>query len=285
VDRPTGLATGLEPFPGYRLIRFLGRGGWGEVWEASLGEKRRVALKFLPSDCALAGAQEVRALQSIRQLKHPNLLHVDQIWGWSGFVVISMELAEGSLLDLLDVYRRDFGTFIVPDHLCHYLTQAAEALDFLNVRQHILSGQRVAVRHCDVKPSNLLVQQGKVKLADFSLATWTTSPLWYHRRVGTLNYAAPEVFQGQLSDRTDQYALAVSYVELRTGQLPFHDTPPCFTRGYVRPTPDLALLEPWEQPILLRALDNVPQDRWASCCDMMSRLTAGARRKSLVRSP
>ena len=280
MTKPATLASGLEPFPGYRLSRHLGRGGWGEVWQARRPDGQHVALKFLPSDCAIAGAQEVRALQSIRQLQHPHLIRIDQIWAWSGYVVIAMELAEGCLLDLLDVYRRDYGTCIVPEHLCHYLGQAASAIDFLNTRQHWLNNQRVAVRHCDIKPSNLLVLQGQVKVADFSLAALTTSPFWYHRRVGTLNYAAPEVFQGQLSDRTDQYALAVSYVELRTGQLPFHDTPDRFDRSYVRPQPDLALLDVWEQVIIDRALDPVPQDRWPSCTDLMDRLSWSVQEKT-----
>jgi serine/threonine-protein kinase len=277
VAKPVVLAPDLEPFPGYRLARPLGRGGWGEVWQARRPDGQHVALKFLPSDCALAGAQEVRALQSIRQLQHPHLIRVDQIWGWSGYVVIAMELAEGSLVDLLDVYCRDYGTCIVAEHLCHYLGQAADAIDFLNARQHVLNERRVAVRHCDVKPSNLLVLKAQVKLADFSLAMLTTSPIGFHRRAGTLNYAAPEVFQGQLSDRTDQYALAVSYVELRTGYFPFHDTPSTFERTYQRPEPDLALLEPWERSIIARGLDPVPQDRWPSCREMMERLTMAAR--------
>jgi serine/threonine protein kinase, bacterial len=278
VSKPAVLAPGLEPFPGYRLSRHLGRGGWGEVWQARRPDGQHVALKFLPSECAITGAQEIRALQSIRQLQHPHLIRIDQIWAWSGYVVIAMELAEGSMLDLLDVYCRDYGTCIVADHLCHYLGHAAEAIDFLNKRQHLLNNQRVAVRHCDIKPSNLLVLQGQVKVADFSLSALTTSPLWYHRRTGTLNYAAPEVFQGRLSDRTDQYALAVSYVELRTGRLPFHDTPASFEHGYVRPEPDLTLLESWERSIIGRGLDAVPQDRWPSCREMLDRLTQAARR-------
>jgi serine/threonine protein kinase, bacterial len=282
VTQAVPLAPGMEPFPGYCLMRLLGRGGWGEVWKARHPKGACVALKFLPCDSQLTSAQEIRALQSIRQLHHPHLIRIDQIWCWSGFVVIEMELAEGSMLDLLDVYYQEVGTFIVAEHLCQYLSQAAAALDFLNTRQHVLNGQRLAVRHCDVKPSNLLVLGGNVKLADFSLAALTASPMWYHRSAGTLNYAAPEIFQGWLSDRTDQYALAVSYCELRTGQLPFHDTPPQFNKNYLRPTPDLSLLEPAEQAVLARALDPVPQGRWLSCQDMMEHLTRGVRRKRLV---
>jgi serine/threonine protein kinase len=282
VNQPVSLAPEIEPFPGYRLVRFLGRGGWGEVWSARRPDGRSAALKFLPSDSQLASAQEIRALQMIRCLDHPHLLRIEQIWCWSGFVVIAMELAEGSMVDLLHVYEDEEGGCIPADHLCHYLAQAADAIDFLNARQHMIDNQRVAVRHCDIKPSNLLVLGGKVKVADFSLAARVTSPMWSHQRVGTLNYAAPEIFQGWLSDRTDQYALAVSYHELRTRRLPFHDTPPRFDKNYVRPTPDLSRLEPEERPILQRALDPVPQDRWPSAREMVERLAHAVRRTRAV---
>jgi serine/threonine protein kinase len=264
----------VEPFPGYRLVRFIGRGGWGEVWRAEQADGTPAALKFLPCDSQLAAAQEIRALQSIRQLQHPHLIRTDRIWAYSGHIVIAMELAEGSLLDLLEVYRADYGTAIFPEHLCFYLSQAAEALDFLNTRQHQINGRRVAVRHCDVKPSNLLVLDGDVKLADFSLAAQTTSKIGYHRRVGTLNYVAPELLQGWLSDRSDQYSLAVTYCELRGGQLSCGATSRMLSKDCVRPPPDLTHLKPAEAQVLMRALSPVPQNRWPSCVEMMDRLAA-----------
>jgi serine/threonine protein kinase len=273
VTSPAPLAPGNEPFAGYRLVKMLGRGGWGEVWKAQQPQGPEVALKFLPCDSHLTAAQELRALQSIRQLCHPYLIRIDQIWCWSSYIVIGMELADGSMLDLLEVYQQESGNGIVAEHLCQYMTQAADAIDFLNARHHHLNGQRVALRHCDIKPSNLLVLAGKVKVADFSVVAVTTSSMWYHRRVGTLNFAAPEIFQGWLSDRTDQYALAVSYYQLRTGQLPFHDTPNRFDKNYTRPQPDLSLVELAEQIVLARALHAVPQNRWPSCREMMERLT------------
>jgi serine/threonine protein kinase len=262
----------MEPVPGYRLSQHLGCGGWGEVWKATRADGQSSALKFIPCDSQQAAAQEIRALQAIRQIEHPHLIRIEQIWSVSGYIVIAMEIAEGNLLDLLEVYYAEFGEPITSEHVCFFLRQAAAALDFLNARQHIISGRRVAFRHCDVKPSNLLIQGNNVKLADFSLAVQTTSTMWYHRRVGTLNYSAPEVFQGLLSDRTDQYSLAVSYCQLRGGRLPFPDTPATYAKDYTRPAPDLSMLAPPERPIIRRALAHVPQDRWASCTQMIERL-------------
>src|SRR5260370_10354617 len=149
------LAKGMEPFPGYRLRQFLGKGGWGMVWKATNPAGQDCALKFLPCDQQPIAAQEIRALQAIRQLKHPHLIGIEQIWSMHRYLVIAMQLAQGSLLDLLELSYADFKQPILAEHLCFYLRQAASALDFLNARQHLVNDHRVAFRHSDVKPSNL----------------------------------------------------------------------------------------------------------------------------------
>jgi serine/threonine protein kinase len=274
VIRVETLRVGAEPFPGYRLTRFLGRGTYGEVWEATREQGPKVALKFVPCENSANATMEVRGLEAIRKLRHRHLLEVDKVWCSAGYIVMSMELAEGSLLELLEVFLTDMGMPIAPWHLCHFLTQAATAIDFLNTRQHMIDGRRVAVRHCDIKPSNLLLMpDGSIKVSDYTLAVQSTSPMDYQRRAGTLDFTAPEVFHRQLSERTDQYALAVTYCQLRGNRLPFTDTPARFECSYVRPAPDLSMLAPDEQPIIARALAPVPQDRWPSCTEMMQRLS------------
>jgi serine/threonine-protein kinase len=269
----SGIYEGLEPYPGIRLRTRLGRGGFAEVWEAETTEGKNIALKFMPCDDGLAASKEIRSIQAVRQLQHSNLIHIDKVWCYPGFVVIAMELADGSLQDLLEAYRLEFGTCIVPDQVCTLLGQAAKALDFLNTRQHQVDGQLVAIQHCDVKPSNLLLFGETVKVADFGLSAQTTTQLKAHRKAGTLNYTAPEVFQSRLSDRTDQYALAVTYCELRAGRLPFADTGASFKGDYTRPAPDLSMLPREEQPIINRALATVPQDRWPSCGEFIAQLS------------
>jgi serine/threonine protein kinase len=231
-----------------------------------------VALKFRPCRDSLVASQEVRAIQVVRQVRHPNLIDIDQVWCARGYVVVCMELADGSMSDLLEAYRLEFESCLPPTDVCSSLTQVANVLDFLNTRQHLVDGQRVAIQHCDVKPTNLLVYQNKVKLSDFGLSSVTGSSLRFHRRAGSLDYAAPEIFQGRLSDWSDQYALAVSYHQLRTGLLPFPDTPQTFQRSYARPKPDLSQLTTGEQRIIGRALAPVPQDRWPSCREMMDQI-------------
>jgi serine/threonine protein kinase len=272
VSQHTSLWIGKDLCPGYRLLRLRGTGGFGAVWEAQAVGGERVALKFLKCTDDVMAAQEIRALQFIKQLRHPNLTPVHQVWCQGGYVILTMPLAEASLLDLYDACQGEYGTPMAAEDVLPLLAQVAAALDFLNRRQHLLDGVRVGIQHCDVKPSNVLLFGSAVKLCDYSLSSVTTATIKPHRRAGTLDYAAPEVFQGRLSDSTDQYALAITYCQLRGGQLPFTDTPAHFQRSYLRPAPDLAMLDPDERPVVARALAPTPQQRWPSCKELVSEL-------------
>ncbi len=267
-------SPGLPPdiHPGYRLRRLRGRGGFGQVWEAEAQDGRVVALKFLPCPKGQGAPQELRSVQMVRDLAHPHIIRVEKVWSSPGFLVVAMELADGSLADLLEVYRDEVGTPLPPQHLCPLLAQVAEALDFLNLRTHVLQGRRGTIQHCDVTPGNILLFGEVAKLSDFGLTTTLGSREKAHFRAGTPAYAAPEVFQGRVSDRTDQYALAACYCLLRGGRLPFPDTPADFDAAYTRPSPDLSMLPEAERPALARALAAVPQARWPSCRELIAEL-------------
>ncbi|MBM4067943.1 MAG: serine/threonine protein kinase [Planctomycetes bacterium] len=265
---------GKTLWEGHHLRRLRGKGGFGQVWEAVTATGEPVAMKFLRCDDAVSSPKELRNILAIRQLNHPNLLRTERVWSGQGYLVVSMELADGSLADLLEVSRAERGNGLPMDIVCHYLTKAARALDFLNARQHQLSGLTVGFQHCDVKPGNLLIVGDSLKLGDFGLVTKIAAPVVAHYRAGTTAYAAPEVFEGRLSDWTDQFALAVTYCELRSGRLPFPRSPSRFGRSYFRPEADLSILSGGEIPVIRRALARVPQDRWRTCGEMMTQLVA-----------
>src|SRR5437870_2012228 len=80
------LETGAQPVAGYTLVRLLGTGGFGEVWEATGPGGIRVALKFIRLDAA-AGAVEQRALDLVKEVSHPNLLVISGAWQQSGYLI------------------------------------------------------------------------------------------------------------------------------------------------------------------------------------------------------
>jgi serine/threonine protein kinase, bacterial len=279
--------AGAVPFPGYKLIRLRGRGGFATVWEAENPQGERIAMKFMSGASANAGttSRELRSLQSLHKLDHHYLLKHREVWSLPGTIVIAMDLADGSLLDLFELYVEDLNKPLDPEKLCLYLCQTAEALDFLNARKHRMDGRLVGFQHGDVKPNNILLVGDEARLADYGLATPMSGPNVPCPRHGTADYCAPEVFQGVLNDRSDQFGLAVTYHVLRTGHFPFPPTPANkeSLKGYVRAEPTLMVEEGMERTVLLRALSPVPQNRFPTCFDFMTAMLMALRLR-IVRS-
>jgi serine/threonine-protein kinase len=262
----------IEPYPGCRLRQLLKRTEYTQVWKAITVEERPLAVKFTTCHDDRAIQHDLSFLLALRQLGHPHLIPIHWVWCFRDYVVVAMELARGSLLDCLTNSATESGRPVVARQVCRYLAQAAAALDFLNKRQHRLYGQRVALQHGNIKPSNLLLVGDTVKLTDFKLSSQTTFQHAHERLAETVRYAAPEVFHGGESDRADQYSLAVTYCHLRGGHLPFQDTPETLDADYVRPKPDLTMLPEAERPIVGRALASCPEERWPSCGELMAQL-------------
>ncbi len=275
------LTAGAEPAPGYRLRRLRGRGGFGEVWEADGPHGNLLALKFMPSANATTTARELRSVQSLMPLKHPHLVQIYDVWSIPGYLVIVMELAEATLLDLMLLYHNELGQRLEVSQLCRYLWQIADAVDYLNQRQHQREGRLVGFQHGDIKPNNILLFGNIAKLSDHGLATPTHGPMTPCPRQGTREYAAPEIFNGYMSDRSDQFSLAVTYYVLRTGQFPFPTMPQKLPRPFVHPAPNLSAVSTAEQLALQKALAPVPQDRYGSCREFVSDILRAHRLKAV----
>src|SRR5262245_42091381 len=233
------------------------------------------------SSNASTTARELRSIQSFLPLYHPHLVKTNEVWSVPGYIVINMELADATLLDLMMLYHNDLNQPIDPPLLCRYLWQVADALDFLNARRHIREGRKVGFQHGDVKPNNILLVGDTAKLTDHGLATPTHGPNTPCPRHGTREYAAPEIFIGYYSDQSAQFALAGTYYALRTAALPFPAPPVQLPEHFRRPTPHVAYVTEPEQPPLLRAMSTTPQDRYPSCRDMMTDLLRAFRLKAV----
>jgi serine/threonine protein kinase len=259
--------AGLQPISGHRLVRRLGAGAFSEVWEAETGG-RSVALKFLDGRSRYGHLirGEVRVLQALAGLRHPGFIAFYGVHSYGRWIILSMEKADGTLAELHRMYQDEYGAHIPRPHALELLEPVAAALDFL--REARVPGMAEAMRgvqHCDIKPQNLLLVGEGVKVGDFGLCAATVG--LSHRPGGwrgTPPYAAPELFRGHPSERTDQYALAVTYCELVEGETIFTHAP-LPEVGYPPLPVDLVRLPSPEALVLGKALHPQPATRWPSC--------------------
>lgn len=265
-ERPSlFLEAGSEPVPGYRLVQRLGRGGFGEVWKAVGPGGVPNALKFVRLDEGGA-AVEAGALEFMKFVSHPHLLTTFGIWHRDAYLIIGMELAEGTLGGRLRVAAQQRLPGIPFAELLEYMREAAKGIDFLNEPRHTVAGRpNQSIVHRDIKPHNLLLVGGGVKVADFGLARAMERSVTPSTGGMTPAYAAPELFQKHVGRQTDQYCLAVTYCQLRSNRLPFEGSPLQVMAGHLTQPPDLSVLPEPERDVVARALAKQPGERWASC--------------------
>jgi serine/threonine-protein kinase len=271
------LQPGTVPVAGYTLVRLLGRGGFGEVWEALAPGHVRIALKFIRLDTDQAGPEQ-RALEIIRDIRHPHLLDVQFAARVEDCLVIAMPLCDESLMDRLLVCQAGGLPGVPRDELLGYMNELAGAVDFLNEPRHPTDdGRLVGVQHRDIKPHNIFLVGGSARLADFGLAKVLESTSTSHTGAMSANYVAPEVIQGRVSQYSDQYSLAASYAHLRTGRHAFSGgsvNQVLYAHAYGEP--DLEGLLKHEQQVVARALKKPPEERWPSCRAFVAALEAAA---------
>jgi predicted Ser/Thr protein kinase len=215
----------------YRILRELGRGSMGIVYEAEQTDlQRQVALKVLSpviANDAEAVARFSREAQAAARLEHRNIAAVHEFGHDEAFIFYSMELIEGpSLHDWIEKECEGSGRETrgqaEPD------TFRWLARMFADVATGLQAAHDMDVIHRDIKPSNiLLAPDGTPKVVDFGLARigGTTRTLTTPGQVlGTLHYMSPEqatAMREELDARTDVYSLGASLYEALTLRAPF----------------------------------------------------------------
>ncbi|TWU43114.1 Tubulin-like protein [Novipirellula aureliae] len=272
------ICTGYEPIPGYRLEKFIGKGGFGEVWRSNApgGIKKAVKFVFGAHDEQRA-ERELKSLERIKSVRHPFLLTLERFGIVDDQLVVVTELADGSLEDVFREHR-DRGSCGIPrDKLLSHLHDAADALDYLH--------QEYQLQHLDIKPGNLLIVGGHVKVADFGLLKDLRDADCSIVGGLTPAYAPPEVFDGRPSLHSDQYSLAVMYQELLTGTRPFTGrTIAQLATQHVHNAPDLEPLPPSDRPAAARALEKNPDRRFANCRSFIEAMMASPNKPITIRS-
>lgn len=251
---------------GYTLKQRIGAGGYGEVWsaEAPGGFAKAVKLVYGYHDDKRAQT-ELKAMDRIKQVRHPFLLSLERIEVFEGQLVVVSELADKSLADLFDEYTQAGEPGIPRDELIRYIRDAAEGLDYLS--------ETHSLQHLDIKPENLLIVSGHIKVADFGLVKDLQDASQSLMTGMTPAYAAPELFDGKPCGSSDQYSLAIVYQEMLTAVRPFPGTTPAqLAAQHMHGRPNLRLLPKGDQFVIAKALSKVANVRFPSCLAMVDEL-------------
>ena len=283
VDRTVPIASGSASAPlrtnlpdsDYRLLRELGRGGMGVVFEAlQVSLNRKVAVKLLNSSLLTSPEQRTQfenEARVIAMLHHPNIIKIYSAGCSEERCYYAMELVDGKGLD-----RRRFDDL---RELARIALQAAQALAYAH---------RCGVLHRDIKPANMLLDgEGEVHIGDFGIACILTGGETLveaqDRRSGTLRYMAPERLSGGVNTfATDQYSFGATFYELAAGKplLQAKSQEDLVKRISSAPVEPLVCREPEFSAIVNKCLAFDPAERYANMDEVAADL-----RRFLNREP
>ena len=257
----------------YRIVNRLGRGGMGEVFRADdLKLGQAVALKFLSAE--LAGSDDFKArflteIKLARQVAHPNVGRVYDVGEADGLLFLSMEFVEGE--DLASLLKR----------IGRLPREKA-----VQISQQLCAGLAAAhaegILHRDLKPANVMLdERGRVRITDFGLAGLAEELEGTEVLAGTPAYMSPEQLTGQrISIRSDLYALGLLLYELYTGKRAFEGGSWAEARRAREsapppPSSHVSAIDPAVERVILRCLEEDPQERPSSALEVAGALPGG----------
>jgi serine/threonine protein kinase len=291
-SRRRTLATGTVILRRYEIVRFLARGGMGEVYEARDTELDEVvALKTLVAtalDDSYAMGRLREEVRIARQVTHPNVCRIlefglhqpNENGSGESIPFLTMEFLRGETLE----QRLAREGRLAPSDVSRLLEQMLAGLKAIH---------GAGIVHRDLKPANVFVLPGesaRVVLMDFGLARALERERGASRSgpavVGTFDYMAPEQVEGKAATPAfDIYALGLVVFEMLTGAKPFAGETPLasavvrLTRRPPRPSDIVADLHPGWDALVARCLATDPAKRFAGVDEMATELMSMATRR------
>jgi serine/threonine protein kinase len=235
--------AGDRPLEGVTIRRALGRGGFGEVYEAVTDAGKQLAIKHV----LRAVEVERRGAEHCINIRHPNLVEIYDIrTNHEGISFVLMELVSGrSLREIIDTHSSG-----LPTEQVRILTNG--------ILKGVAELHRNGVVHRDLKPANIYFDGNQVKVGDYGLSkAISEAGLDHSASVGTCYYMAPEIRSGRYDKPIDTYAIGAILFEMITGQTPFQgETASEILMRHQFDLPRLDLLPAEFRPLMSELLDK-----------------------------
>ncbi len=256
----------------YEIVRMIGEGGMGAVYQArDLQLNRLMALKVIRPDLAKDPEIVNRFKQELilaRQVTHKNVIRIYDLAEFDGLKFITMDFIDGR--DLKTVLRAN-GKF-EPRRAAENIEQVCRGLE---------AAHSEAVIHRDLKPQNIMMDRsGKITVMDFGIArSIAPGGTYTGTLVGTPEYMSPEQAKGEeLDARSDLFSLGIIFYELLTGDTPYKaDTSMAslYKRTREKVPPPIELVPEIPKPlnaIVVRCLEIDKNKRYASATEILTDL-------------
>src|SRR6267154_25770 len=256
----------------YEIVRMIGEGGMGAVYQArDLQLNRLMALKVIRPDLAKDPEIVNRFKQELilaRQVTHKNVIRIYDLAEFDGIKFITMDFIDGR--DLKTVLRAN-GKF-EPRRAAENIEQVCRGLE---------AAHSEAVTHRDLKPQNIMMDRsGKITVMDFGIArSIAPGGTYTGTLVGTPEYMSPEQAKGEeLDARSDLFSLGIIFYELLTGDTPYKaDTSMAslYKRTREKVPPPIELVPEIPKPlnaIVVRCLEIDKNKRYASATEILTDL-------------
>ena len=254
----------------YKLVKEIGRGGYGSVWLVDDNFiKEQLVMKFLHQTLVsdeIAVERFIRELRLARKITHANIIRLFDYLDLGPIAAISMEYFPGKALSSI-IHQGS----IEPTRVVKLVKAISEALEVAH---------QADVIHRDMKPANILVdERDAVKIVDFGIAAASKHAESRLTRTGTLigtpTYISPEQIQGKAVDgRTDMYSLGVIMYEMLSGQPPYQAEDPMalvfmHVEGNARRLDEVNPLVPGElADVVHKCISPDPEKRYHSMAEL-----------------